>query len=387
VTGNSSRWSSRGVAASVAVSSVLILSACASGGEAASSLTPEQSKACVDKANNGLKEWSSFPTTLPASPPARYTTLDKRPPSGKRIVFVRQNFPAVASTTEAARTAAEALGWTLEPIVYDNSVPDFTAKMEQAIATKPDFIMETGLPTASFRKQIDEAKAAGITVVTASTSDAPVSVPGYGGSGNGTATAKLIARIHADKMLSDSKCAGSTVIFSLDYPILKVSEDEYSRAVHEQCPDCRVDVVKLQAKDLGTPAATAQMVSKLQADPSVKYVYTMIGDVATGLAQALKPAGIDDVKIFGQVPNASSIADLRNGTNAWWINQSSAINGFDMVDMAARIVVTGQVQGDPGGYPLALLTPANVPPGQDAPVIPANVLDLFKATWRVGQAG
>ncbi|MFC4943152.1 hypothetical protein [Pseudonocardia sp. GCM10023141] len=173
----------------------------------------------------------------------------------------------------------------------------------------------------------------------------------------------------------------------MDYPILKVSSDEYTKVIREGCPSCRVDVINIQPKDIGTPAATAQMVSKLQADPSTKYAYTVIGDLGTGLAQALKPAGIDDVTIFGQVPNESSIADLRAGTSAWWVNQSSRINGMDMIDMAARISVTGTTQSDPGGYPLALLTKDNVPAGTSAPVVPSDILDRYRQTWGVNANG
>ncbi|MCE0763549.1 substrate-binding domain-containing protein [Pseudonocardia kujensis] len=368
------------------MSGTLVLSACSSGPstDSSSATTPEQTRACVVKANAFLADWKTFPTTLPQSPPARYTKLDQKPPTGKRAVYVRQNFPAAQSTSDGAHAAAEALGWNYQAVIYDNSVPDFIAKLDSVIATKPDFIMTNGLPAASFQKQIDDAKAAGITFVLTSVSDPPVSVPGLGGVGNATETAKVISRIHANMALSTSGRTAKTVIFSLDYPILDVSEDEYAKVMSEACPACTTEVVKIQPKDIGTPAATSQMVSKLEADPSTKYAYTMIGDIASGLAQALKPAGLDDVRIFGQVPNESSIAALRDGTNAWWVNQSSRINGYDMMDMAARISVTGRVQSDPGGYPLALLTKDNVPPGTAAPVIPENVLDLYEQTWGVG---
>jgi ribose transport system substrate-binding protein len=380
------------MALGLAVSSMLVLAACSSGSTDAGTDTvaaadPARTKACVDGANAFLKDWQSFPTALPASPPARYAKLAQRPPTGKRVVYIRQNFPAGTTTSAGAKDAAAALGWTFEPVIFDNTVPDFAAKMESVIATKPDFVLANGLPAPSFQKQIDAAKAAGITVILSSTSDAPVSVPGLGGVGNGTETAKVIARIHANMALSTSGCTASTAIFSMDYPILKVSSDEYTAVIRNGCPTCRVDVINIQPKDIGSPAATAQMVSKLQADPSTKYAYTMIGDIGTGLAQALRPAGIDDVKIFGQVPNDSSIADLRAGTNAWWVNQSSRINGMDMIDMAARISVTGQPQSDPGGYPLALLTKENVPAGTGAPVVPSDVLELYKQAWGVGAAG
>jgi ABC-type sugar transport system substrate-binding protein len=363
----------------------LTLSACGSDSQAGEKkLSSADTTACVDKANKFLEDWKDFPTTLPASPPARYTTLPEKPPTGKTIVYVRQNFPAAASTFAGIEESAKALGWTAKSVIFDNTLPDFLAKVDSAIASKPDFLTWSGFPAAAAQKQIEAAKAAGINVVISATTDQPVSSPGLAGVGNGTETAKKVAQIHANMALATSNCTAHTVIFSLDYPIIDVSDQEYTRVVKESCPACTVQVVKIQAKDIGTPAATQQMVAKLQADPSTKYAYTVIGDLSSGLAQALKTAGIDDVKIFGQVPNENSIAALRDGTNAWWVNQASAINGMDTVDMAARVAVTGEVQNDSGGYPLALLTPDNVPAGQDKPVIPENIADLYAQTWGVG---
>jgi ABC-type sugar transport system substrate-binding protein len=78
-----------------------------------------------------------------------------------------------------------------------------------------------------------------------------------------------------------------------------------------KCPDCKVTYNEIQPKDLGSPAATNAMVSKLQADPSIKYAYTIIGNVAAGLTTALSQANITGVKIFGQVPDENAIKALR----------------------------------------------------------------------------
>ena len=45
--------------------------------------------------------------------------------------------------------------------------------------------------------------------------------------------------------------------------------------------------------DVGSPAATNTVVSKLQSDPSINFAYFTIGDLAVGIEPALKQAGID----------------------------------------------------------------------------------------------
>jgi hypothetical protein len=53
----------------------------------------------------------------------------------------------------------------------------------------------------------------------------------------------------------------------------------------------------------------------------VQVRYAIIGNVADGLAPAPARAGITGVKIFRQVPDATSISAAQR-TNAWWIGQA-----------------------------------------------------------------
>jgi ABC-type sugar transport system substrate-binding protein len=154
--------------------------------------------------------------------------------------------------------------------------------------------------------------------------------------------------------------------------------------VKAHCPDCTVSYNEVQSSDIGTPALPSAVVSKLQSSPNTKYVYAIIGNVADGLAPALSQAGITGVKIFGQVPDTTSIAALRSGTNAWWIDQNSLINGWTELDGVLRAMEAKKPISDTGGYPLAILTPQNIPGGTGIPVAPANYQQEFKKLWLAG---
>jgi ABC-type sugar transport system substrate-binding protein len=379
-------------AAALAVTAVtvLLVSGCSSndgttspsgaGGSASAAATA----ACVTKASNYLKSWDTFPTTLPASPPARYMPLPTKPAAGKTIDYITQNFPAPIASATAAATAAKSIGWTVKTITYDTTLPDYIAKFESAIQTKPDFIVEGGLPAASFQQQIAQAKAAGINVIIADTSEAPVSVPGFSAVVSGGGTQKQIADVQAYQVLADSHCNAHVAIFTLDYPIITLGNNEFTDVLKQNCPACSVKSILIQSQDIGTPAMTSQEVAALQGNPNIKYAYTAIGNVQDGLPQSLRVAGVTGIKIFGQNPDNSSIAALRDGTNAWWVNQASAVQGYDFVDAAVRVTATGKVVQDTGGYPLALITPQNVPSGIDMPVIPSNILSLYEKLWNPG---
>ena len=377
-----------GLLLAAAVTSVLALSACGSDsddsakGGSDGSTGDSGSSACVDNANKYLEDggWNTFPTTLPKSPPARYTTLDKAPPTGKKVIYISQNFPDSILSTTSAKKAAEKLGWDLKVVLYNATVPDFQAKVQQAITEKPDFIISAGVPAAAYQQQIADAKKAGIAVIIANTLETPTDTTGFAAATGGKTTYEISANLQANKVMSDSNCDAKVAVFTLDYPILKFGDDLFKKTVEDACDKCKVETTIIQNKDIGSPAATQQMVAKLQADPSIKYAYTELGSLAAGLPQALKTAGLDDVKIFGLTPDANSFKSLREGTNSWWVNMNPLAQGYDNIDAAVRLLATGKPVTDPGGYPFALITSGKVPDG-DAPLVPENLGDLYYKSW------
>jgi hypothetical protein len=54
------------------------------------------------------------------------------------------------------------------------------------------------------------------------------------------------------------------------------------------------------------------------------------------------------------------------------------------MDGLLRAIEAKQPVSDTGGYPLAVLTPQNVPGGTGIPVLPADYQNEFKKLWLVG---
>ena len=107
--------------------------------------------------------------------------------------------------------------------------------------------------------------------------------------------------------------------------------------------------------------------SYLQAHPDTKYVYVPIGDLATGLPEAMAAAGIGrEVKIVGGVPNVDQIQSLIDGTTDAWMALPRVSAAWQMVDAMARydqgmdVTVSRSVPARP------IYTPDNVPsPAED----------------------
>lgn len=382
----------RSLAATAGFAAVAVtLVACSSGNSATTSTTGSAAAAaatggsatssCVAAANAYLKPWDTLPPSLSSA----YPPLTTKPaPGGTVIKLVNGKIPSDNESFQEQAIAAQAVGWTAKEIIFDGTVADLNAKFQQAISEKPTAITVSGWPPAALQRPLAAAKAANIVVGLSSVADPASSYPGYASNTNGAATAKEIGQLNAYMFMRDSGCKGSVAIFNLPFPILRIGTSEFQATVKAHCPDCTVSYNEVQSSDIGTPALPSAVVSKLQSSPSTKYVYAIIGNVADGLAPALSQAGISGVKIFGQVPDTTSIAALRNGTNAWWIDQNSLINGWTEMDGLLRVMEAKKPVSDTGGYPLAILTPQNVPSGTGIPVEPANYQNEFKKLWLVG---
>jgi ABC-type sugar transport system substrate-binding protein len=352
-----------------------------SGPAAAAAATEPATSSCMTAANNFLNSWDALPTNLSSA----YTPLTAQAPRGGTVIkLVNGAIPSDNESYQQQALAAKAIGWTAKEIIFDGTVADLNTKFEQAISDKPTAITLSGWPPASLTRPLADAKAAGIVVGLSSVADPASSYPGYASNTNGAATAKEIGQLNAYMFMRDSGCKGSVAIFNLPFPILKIATDEFQATVKAHCPGCTVSYNEVQTSDIGTPALPSAVVSKLQSSPDTKYVYAIIGNVADGLAPALSQAGITGVKIFGQVPDATAIAALRNGTNAWWVDQNSLINGWTELDGVLRAMEAKKPGSDTGGYPLAILTQQNVPSGTGIPVEPANYQNEFKKLWLVG---
>jgi ABC-type sugar transport system substrate-binding protein len=368
------------------LSAALALNACSSSTNAgpgaisvAGTSSASGSSACMTKATDFLKSWN----TLPESLPPQYTPLSKKPAAGGTVIKLVGPIPTDNTSFIAQQAAAAAIGWTAKKISYDGSVEDLNAKFEQAISEKPTVITLSGEPATIIERPLADAKAAGIVVSMDNIVNSPTANPGFAALTSGAPTTKLIGQLNAYMFMRDSGCKGSVAVFNLPFPILKVATDSFTQTVHANCPACQVSYNELAINEIGTPAGTSAIVSALQSSPSTKYVYTIISDVATGLPAALSQAGVTGIKVFGEVPDANAIESLRQGTSAWWIDQSAVLNGWTELDAALRALDSGKVIPDNGHYPLAILTPQNVG-SSDIPTYPLDYQNEFKKLWLQG---
>jgi ABC-type sugar transport system substrate-binding protein len=329
-------------------------------------------------ATSFLKPYDALPTSLAS----QYMPLKQKPAPGTIIRLVGP-IPTDNDSAKAQKAAAAAVGWTAKSISYNGSVEDLNAKFEQAINEKPTVITVSGQPASGILQPIKDARSAGIVVSLDNILDQPTSNPGFAAVSSSIPTAQMIGKLNAYLFLRDSNCAGDVAVFDLPFPILQTEVATFAATVRNNCPQCKVSANNLQLNQIATPAGTSAIVSKLQSSPSTKYVYAVISDITTGLPAALTAAGISGIKIFGSVPDANALLALRKKQALWWVDQSAIINGWTELDAALRAIQSKGLVKDPGGYPLAVLTPANVGSNND-PTYPSDYQAEFRNLWNPG---
>jgi ABC-type sugar transport system substrate-binding protein len=180
-----------------------------------------------------------------------------------------------------------------------------------------------------------------------------------------------------------SDCKGSAAIVTLaGFPTLKVAVGAFESTIAAKCPACKASVVTLQPADLGTPAATSAIVSELQSNPSIKYVYGVLADAITGLSTAISQAGLSGITVFGTLPEQAQVADLQSGDKTWWVSEGNPIVSWVRVDAALQAIETHKPV-NLTSYPLVVYTPGNIGSGQAAPADPPDYQQLFRQLWHI----
>ena len=261
--------------------------------------------------------------------------------------------------------------------------------MQQAIDGGADYIAVSGQTTDILGQALDAAKSAGIPVIDLYSTDE------IGGEDNGiyanigsAAYSEASYPLLADMVISDSGGQGKVLVVSVpDFAILNVATDAIKGEFAQGCPDCDVQSLDVSITDAYSGTLPSQIVSALQTDPDIGYVYVTYGDLAAGLPEALSSAGLDNVKLLGHVPNPEQLQSLADGTSFAWIPLPRPESGWAAVDAMVRLAV-GQDIDQPSHevLPIEIWTPDNVPTPVAEYQGPAGFEDQFKALWGLGAA-
>lgn len=333
---------------------------------------------CVDAANEFLDNRGLLPESLPEE----LTPLSESPPEGLTITRVTPGTPTSEALSQAIVDLAPTIGWTGKSLTYDGSIEDLNSKAMDAV-NGSDVVVVDGIPSAALQTPIKAAEEKGVLFIIGSSAETPQSVPGFGATSAGGDLYKTMGELAAYAFMKATDCQGQALTVGLaDTAALKTEADTMATVVERECEDCDVTYMEIPFMDVGAPAATNAVVSKLQSDASRNFVFFTFGDLAVGVEPALKQAGLDDVQVGGAIPLPSNLEQLKANANAFWLGVPQGMTAYITVDTALRALESGETYvGD--HYPVPVFTPDNTEATDPIPVYPENYKEEFEKLWQV----
>jgi ribose transport system substrate-binding protein len=315
------------------------------------------------------------------------TPVGKPIPKDKTVAFVVCNLPGCSELTGYFEAAADSLGWKVD--VYDASLtsPEQAQTVfEQAIRSKPDAIVATAFEPSQLGPTVLSAiRALNVPFIDTGLADPPT--PGVIQI-NGTPDTELYDKVQADWLIKDSGGKGNIVLVDFEPASSSTAINSGMKAqISALCPGCTYAQLTVPGANVGSPAATQQIVGYLQAHPSVDYLGFSYSGLEGGVPAALEGAGITrDIKYFGHNPDPQSLIDMKKAGGGWaaYPNIEQYWRSADYLARYFAGVPTAVSLNTP--FPVYVLTPSNVPAaalqGLAIPVV-ADYQAEYKKLWGV----
>jgi ribose transport system substrate-binding protein len=315
--------------------------------------------------------------------------LPKAPPKGKTVVCLADDDVPSDYTicTLGVEPAAKAIGWTYSSIYFDPANPaSLDSALTSALTKNPAAVINVGgQPTSEYSATTLAAyKAAKVPIVMTNVASA-------------TPTKTLIGPVNTSKdsvagatelsdwVIANSNGKGSVLIVDVPaYSELDAVAKSMTSTLHSKCPGCSAQTLDISLPQVSAGAIVPTTVTKLKANPSIKYVVFVTSSFGDGITAGLKAAGLTGIQVMGQDMDPTGAAGLQNKTEAAHTGGPAIpYLGFISMDMALRHLETGAISSA-GDYtaPIQLMTPANIGTTSvwDQP---SNALQQFLKLWKV----
>ena len=258
-------------------------------------------------------------------------------PEKQTFAWLECDVPTCATyITPGIKAATEALGWDLQIIPMKSTEPG--PAFQQAIDMGVDYIASTGLATAQYQAQLDAANAAGIKVLSCFGTDDPSPDTIQMQCGDESFVEKT-GPLMADWAIVDSGGAANILIVNIpDFPVLVSEVDAFKAQLTANCPACTFEELNVTLDDLIGGKVPGAVVSKIQANSDLNYIFNSFGDLPGGITAALGTAGLaDQVTVYGQDFSIIDLQEIVAGTMGAWSADPKGYAGWLMVDAAARL--------------------------------------------------
>lgn len=332
----------------------------------------------ISNAQSQIARYEKAPTTISQTVPLKHAVT-----KGQTFVYLECDNTQCHDIGDGAIAAAQAIGWNIKVIDYQSANPaTLVTGFQQALSYKPVAVAETGTGAAVWSSVLPAYKAAGVPIIASSsgpiTLAPPVSVvdaaPAY----------TIPATIIADWFISASKDKGRALIINVpSFPVLNETADSVASTIKEECSGCKSTQLSASLTELGNGGLIPAIVAALKRNPSIKYVISSDGDFIDGLAPALQSAGLSGVKISSTIGGIVNEQDIIAGKESATLPWPGGIEGWVIIDAAARLSEKMSVPDGDSNQPIQLLVKSNVGTPTESLMEPKNYEAQFEKLWKV----
>src|SRR3954454_2366277 len=164
----------------VALSSAFMLASCSSSGDGGSNTGASAggagaSQGSTGGASSGVTEAKAYMEKFLGAPSTINidTPLSKKAPTGKTVIGLDSGLGSAKVLAKYWEQAAKDLGWTYKAIISGSDPESQQKAFESALQENPDGILTSGIPIATLKSQLADAKQRGIWVNTSASTDKP----------------------------------------------------------------------------------------------------------------------------------------------------------------------------------------------------------------------
>ena len=346
-------------------------------GEANTSGPVDQSQ--VEAAQEFVRPFEQNPTSIGTDQP-----VSKAPSGSRTIAFLSCNVEVCIKSQEAGIEAAEAIGWEGIAIPFDGTPEDILEKVNAAIDEGVDGIAINGVPKSTYSAAFDRAEEAGIPIVAGAVPDEPEGplVETQDGIAEFTQVGELLGNF----IIADSEGRANAILFDMaNFPIGQKLIEVAEETINENCDTCVAETVTTQVADIGTKTPGI-IVSELQRNPDANYVVLADSVMATGVAPAIREAGLEErVKVTGANATSGSLANIENGSEYGYVQFSVTYFNWQAIDAFVRHF-NGDPQIEEWQMPLRINSPSTIEGESEDTLLfdlPPDMKEQFLALWKV----
>ncbi len=286
----------------------LLLTACGGGGASGETID--------GSSDEQLSEAAEINATAQERPTEIWEQLEPigaEIPSDKTIVSILCGVTSCEELNNIFAEAADVLGWEVITLTTTGTPESVKDAWAQAVRLEPDGVIASGHDTHLYAAELAELVEAGVPVVQNSLSEQATEENGLLASFNNAVTTRA-GGLAAAYIVDESQGSASTLYVDIPaFTVLAAVRENFEESYDELCPGCEYQTMDISITQVGKEVPNL-VVSKLRANPDINRVMFPSGAASTGVAAALRAAGLaDKVEIVTSSSGATNFAAVAAG--------------------------------------------------------------------------